>query len=143
MATAMVIATKSPIGLLHAAAPNPSSPQRASLSWLPTRCTTSRGAHGWLLLSSLHWPATAVGLLACCPPALRRPACVPCPAGDHVIPCYQAYCGECKFCKHPESNLCISVRAFTGQSMAAAAAGRLGVQSSCCKYGLKQVAQVS
>jgi S-(hydroxymethyl)glutathione dehydrogenase / alcohol dehydrogenase len=27
------------------------------------------------------------------------------PAGDHVIPCYQAYCGECKFCKHPESNL--------------------------------------
>lgn len=35
-------------------------------------------------------------------------------AGDHVIPCYQAYCGECKFCKHPESNLCVSVRAFTG-----------------------------
>jgi S-(hydroxymethyl)glutathione dehydrogenase / alcohol dehydrogenase len=25
--------------------------------------------------------------------------------GDHVIPCYQAYCGECKFCKHPECNL--------------------------------------
>jgi len=37
-----------------------------------------------------------------------------CAAGDHVIPCYQAYCGECKFCKHPESNLCTSVRAFTG-----------------------------
>jgi S-(hydroxymethyl)glutathione dehydrogenase/alcohol dehydrogenase len=34
--------------------------------------------------------------------------------GDHVIPCYQAYCGECKFCKHPESNLCTAVRAFTG-----------------------------
>ncbi|GBF98713.1 alcohol dehydrogenase class-3 [Raphidocelis subcapitata] len=28
--------------------------------------------------------------------------------GDHVIPCYQAYCGDCKFCRHPESNLCIS-----------------------------------
>ena len=40
-------------------------------------------------------------------------ALVPLP-GDHVIPCYQAYCGECKFCKHPESNLCVSVRAFTG-----------------------------
>eukprot|EP00882_Tetradesmus_deserticola_P020809 GHRQ01022491.1.p1 GENE.GHRQ01022491.1~~GHRQ01022491.1.p1 ORF type:complete len:146 (+),score=39.65 GHRQ01022491.1:394-831(+) len=35
--------------------------------------------------------------------------------GDHVIPCYQAYCGECKFCKHPDSNLCISVRAATGE----------------------------
>ncbi|MEW5297472.1 MAG: hypothetical protein WDW36_000678 [Sanguina aurantia] len=38
-------------------------------------------------------------------------------AGDHVIPCYQAYCGECKFCKHPESNLCVSVRAFTGKGL--------------------------
>ncbi|PNW76214.1 hypothetical protein CHLRE_12g543400v5 [Chlamydomonas reinhardtii] len=37
--------------------------------------------------------------------------------GDHVIPCYQAYCGECKFCKHPESNLCVSVRAFTGKGV--------------------------
>lgn len=35
--------------------------------------------------------------------------------GDHVIPCYQAYCGDCVFCKHPESNLCVSVRAFTGK----------------------------
>eukprot|EP00882_Tetradesmus_deserticola_P003174 GHRQ01003365.1.p1 GENE.GHRQ01003365.1~~GHRQ01003365.1.p1 ORF type:complete len:383 (+),score=180.83 GHRQ01003365.1:394-1542(+) len=37
--------------------------------------------------------------------------------GDHVIPCYQAYCGECKFCKHPDSNLCISVRAATGKGV--------------------------
>ncbi|KAG2433792.1 hypothetical protein HXX76_008150 [Chlamydomonas incerta] len=37
--------------------------------------------------------------------------------GDHVIPCYQAYCGDCKFCKHPESNLCVSVRAFTGKGV--------------------------
>ncbi len=36
-----------------------------------------------------------------------------------MIPCYQAYCGECKFCKHPESNLCVSVRAFTGASLPA------------------------
>ena len=28
--------------------------------------------------------------------------------GDHVIPCYQAYCGDCLFCKHPKSNLCTS-----------------------------------
>lgn len=37
--------------------------------------------------------------------------------GDHVIPCYQAYCGECAFCKHPKSNLCVSVRAFTGRGV--------------------------
>eukprot|EP00887_Chlorella_sp_A99_P003999 scaffold11.g3999.t1 len=37
--------------------------------------------------------------------------------GDHVIPCYQAYCGDCLFCKHPKSNLCISVRAFTGKGV--------------------------
>jgi S-(hydroxymethyl)glutathione dehydrogenase / alcohol dehydrogenase len=37
--------------------------------------------------------------------------------GDHVVPCYQAYCGDCAFCKHPESNLCVSVRAFTGKGV--------------------------
>ncbi len=37
--------------------------------------------------------------------------------GDHVIPCYQAYCGECAFCKHPKSNLCVSVRAHTGKGV--------------------------
>lgn len=37
--------------------------------------------------------------------------------GDHVVPCYQAYCGECLFCAHPESNLCVSVRAFTGKGV--------------------------
>jgi len=34
--------------------------------------------------------------------------------GDHVIPCYQAYCGECKFCDRPNINLCTSVRSATG-----------------------------
>lgn len=33
------------------------------------------------------------------------------------MPCYQAYCGECVFCKHPDSNLCISVRKFTGNGI--------------------------
>ncbi|GAB4822531.1 hypothetical protein N2152v2_009577 [Parachlorella kessleri] len=37
--------------------------------------------------------------------------------GDHVIPCYQAYCGDCIFCKHPRSNLCVSVRNFTGKGL--------------------------
>lgn len=37
--------------------------------------------------------------------------------GDHVIPCYQAYCGICKFCEHPESNLCVAVRAYTGKGV--------------------------
>eukprot|EP00192_Tetraselmis_astigmatica_P011508 CAMPEP_0117669494 /NCGR_PEP_ID=MMETSP0804-20121206/12165_1 /TAXON_ID=1074897 /ORGANISM="Tetraselmis astigmatica, Strain CCMP880" /LENGTH=380 /DNA_ID=CAMNT_0005477561 /DNA_START=84 /DNA_END=1226 /DNA_ORIENTATION=+ len=40
-----------------------------------------------------------------------------CKAGDHVIPCYQANCGECKFCQHPKSNLCVAVRAFTGKGI--------------------------
>ncbi|KAG1665416.1 hypothetical protein FOA52_005758 [Chlamydomonas sp. UWO 241] len=44
-------------------------------------------------------------------------------AGDHVIPCYQAYCGNCKFCVHPESNLCVSVRAFTGKGVMKADSG--------------------
>jgi S-(hydroxymethyl)glutathione dehydrogenase/alcohol dehydrogenase len=37
--------------------------------------------------------------------------------GDHVIPCYQACCGECKFCKHPKTNLCQAVRAWTGRGV--------------------------
>ncbi|CAD7927805.1 unnamed protein product [Amoebophrya sp. A25] len=37
--------------------------------------------------------------------------------GDHVIPCYQAYCGDCMFCKRPKINLCTSVRAFTGKGV--------------------------
>jgi S-(hydroxymethyl)glutathione dehydrogenase/alcohol dehydrogenase len=39
--------------------------------------------------------------------------------GDHVIPCYQAYCGDCQFCKRPDINLCTSVRAFTGKGVMA------------------------
>lgn len=39
--------------------------------------------------------------------------------GDHVVPCYQAYCGLCKFCKRPDINLCTSVRAFTGKGIMA------------------------
>eukprot|EP00929_Paragymnodinium_shiwhaense_P009925 TRINITY_DN114343_c0_g1_i1.p1 TRINITY_DN114343_c0_g1~~TRINITY_DN114343_c0_g1_i1.p1 ORF type:complete len:695 (-),score=186.05 TRINITY_DN114343_c0_g1_i1:374-2458(-) len=38
-------------------------------------------------------------------------------AGDHVIPCYQANCGDCKFCHRPNINLCTSVRAFTGKGV--------------------------
>mmetsp|Transcript_10237 Transcript_10237/g.30833 ORF Transcript_10237/g.30833 Transcript_10237/m.30833 type:complete len:390 (+) Transcript_10237:72-1241(+) len=40
-----------------------------------------------------------------------------CKPGDHVVPCYQAYCGDCIFCKHPESNLCVSVRKYTGNGI--------------------------
>mmetsp|Transcript_15231 Transcript_15231/g.31967 ORF Transcript_15231/g.31967 Transcript_15231/m.31967 type:complete len:689 (-) Transcript_15231:83-2149(-) len=40
--------------------------------------------------------------------------------GDKVIPCYQAYCGACKFCKRPDINLCTSVRNFTGKGVMAA-----------------------
>ena len=34
--------------------------------------------------------------------------------GDHIIPCYQAECRECKFCKSGKTNLCGKVRAATG-----------------------------
>jgi len=38
-------------------------------------------------------------------------------AGDHVIPCYQAFCGECKFCASGKTNLCGSVRQWTGKGI--------------------------
>ncbi|CAL5436474.1 unnamed protein product [Camellia sinensis] len=34
--------------------------------------------------------------------------------GDHVIPCFQAECRECKFCKSEKTNLCGKVRAAIG-----------------------------
>ncbi len=34
-----------------------------------------------------------------------------------MIPCYQAYCGDCIFCKHPRSNLCVAVRSATGKGV--------------------------
>lgn len=37
--------------------------------------------------------------------------------GDHVVPCYQAYCGDCMFCKRPNINLCTSVRQYTGSGV--------------------------
>eukprot|EP01066_Platyproteum_vivax_P007764 Platyproteum_vivax@DN3116_c0_g1_i1.p1 len=37
--------------------------------------------------------------------------------GDHVIPCYQAFCKECKFCKSGKTNLCQAVRAWTGKGV--------------------------
>jgi len=40
-----------------------------------------------------------------------------CGPGDHVIPCYQAMCGECKFCRRPRINLCSSVRDWTGKGI--------------------------
>ncbi|KAG0592020.1 hypothetical protein KC19_1G218500 [Ceratodon purpureus] len=37
--------------------------------------------------------------------------------GDHVIPCYQAECRECKFCKSGKTNLCGKVRPATGKGV--------------------------
>ena len=37
--------------------------------------------------------------------------------GDHVIPCYQACCGECKFCVNPKTNLCGAIRGWTGRGV--------------------------
>lgn len=35
--------------------------------------------------------------------------------GDHVIPVYIPQCYECKFCKHPETNLCQKIRITQGR----------------------------
>ena len=41
-------------------------------------------------------------------------------AGDAAIPCYQAFCGACPMCTSGKTNLCGSVRAFTGKGVMAA-----------------------
>jgi S-(hydroxymethyl)glutathione dehydrogenase/alcohol dehydrogenase len=37
--------------------------------------------------------------------------------GDHVIPCYQAYCTKCEYCQNPKTNLCQAIRAWTGRGV--------------------------
>ncbi|WP_211248242.1 S-(hydroxymethyl)glutathione dehydrogenase/class III alcohol dehydrogenase [Brackiella oedipodis] len=37
--------------------------------------------------------------------------------GDHVIPLYQAECGECKMCKSGKTNLCSAVRSTQGKGL--------------------------
>ncbi|EIE24185.1 alcohol dehydrogenase [Coccomyxa subellipsoidea C-169] len=37
--------------------------------------------------------------------------------GDHVIPCYQAYCSKCPMCKSNKTNLCGAVRKWTGKGV--------------------------
>jgi S-(hydroxymethyl)glutathione dehydrogenase/alcohol dehydrogenase len=37
--------------------------------------------------------------------------------GDHVIPLYTPECRECKFCLHPRTNLCQSIRSTQGQGL--------------------------
>lgn len=37
--------------------------------------------------------------------------------GDHVIPLYTPECRQCKFCLHPKTNLCQSIRSTQGQGV--------------------------
>lgn len=37
--------------------------------------------------------------------------------GDHVVPLYIPQCKECKFCKHPKTNLCGKIRATQGKGL--------------------------
>ncbi|KOX67600.1 Alcohol dehydrogenase class-3, partial [Melipona quadrifasciata] len=37
--------------------------------------------------------------------------------GDHVIPLYIPQCRECKFCKHPSTNLCGKIRVTQGKGL--------------------------
>jgi S-(hydroxymethyl)glutathione dehydrogenase/alcohol dehydrogenase len=37
--------------------------------------------------------------------------------GDHVIPLYTPECRECEYCLHPDTNLCVAIRATQGQGV--------------------------
>uniref|UniRef100_A0A131Y077 S-(hydroxymethyl)glutathione dehydrogenase n=1 Tax=Ixodes ricinus TaxID=34613 RepID=A0A131Y077_IXORI len=37
--------------------------------------------------------------------------------GDHVIPLYIPQCKDCKFCKHPRTNLCSKIRSTQGRGL--------------------------
>ena len=37
--------------------------------------------------------------------------------GDHVVPLYTPQCKECKFCKHPATNLCGKIRSTQGKGL--------------------------
>jgi len=37
--------------------------------------------------------------------------------GDHVIPLYVPECRTCEYCLHPETNLCVAIRATQGQGL--------------------------
>lgn len=37
--------------------------------------------------------------------------------GDHVVPLYIPQCNECKFCKHPKTNLCGKIRETQGKGL--------------------------
>ena len=52
--------------------------------------------------------------------------------GDHVIPCYQAYCADispnpCEYCLHPKTNLCQAVRAWTGKGVMKSDSGTIPI----------------
>src|SRR5688572_9798006 len=37
--------------------------------------------------------------------------------GDHVIPLYTPECRQCEYCLHPDTNLCVAIRATQGQGL--------------------------
>lgn len=37
--------------------------------------------------------------------------------GDHVVPLYIPQCNDCKFCRHPKTNLCNKIRATQGKGL--------------------------
>jgi len=37
--------------------------------------------------------------------------------GDHVIPLYTPECRQCEYCLHPDTNLCVAIRATQGQGV--------------------------
>jgi S-(hydroxymethyl)glutathione dehydrogenase/alcohol dehydrogenase len=37
--------------------------------------------------------------------------------GDHVIPLYTPECRACEYCLHPDTNLCVAIRATQGQGL--------------------------
>jgi S-(hydroxymethyl)glutathione dehydrogenase / alcohol dehydrogenase len=48
--------------------------------------------------------------------------------GDHVIPLYTPECRQCEYCLHPDTNLCITLRATQGQGVMPDGTSRFSVR---------------
>jgi S-(hydroxymethyl)glutathione dehydrogenase / alcohol dehydrogenase len=48
--------------------------------------------------------------------------------GDHVIPLYTPECRQCEYCLHPDTNLCITLRATQGQGVMPDGSSRFSVR---------------
>jgi len=48
--------------------------------------------------------------------------------GDHVIPLYTPECRQCEYCLHPDTNLCVAIRATQGKGVMPDGSSRFSVR---------------